>query len=297
VWSSGTVALLPPSADQRYYASAYGRFNTADRLASSAMAGDPGSWNRYAYVGGDPVNRKDPKGLCSQDIDYNWWDDDEVPEGDFSGVMYPGNCTDSPVWVSWANSMAPGSVSLNGSPYYPGGDDGADDADSTGVPGPAGNWLIIAQELWAAYQTDLTALEKPKCADLFGAKSGIDPYALLTDLFYGIGNRGSITIGDIPPSGPNLVTSANTTPGVSSNSQTGQTSNTAYILINDLAGVFVNGTASFPATAQNQAITLLHELGHAVWDIFGGGSSQIKPDHNKPGTSLDNTWKVKRKCF
>jgi hypothetical protein len=105
------------------------------------MAGDPGSWNRYAYVGGDPVNRKDPKGLCSQDIDYNWWDDDEVPEGDFSGVMYPGNCTDSPVWVSWANSMAPGSVSLNGSPYYPdgGGDGGSggstdDDSPPVGTP-------------------------------------------------------------------------------------------------------------------------------------------------------------------
>jgi RHS repeat-associated protein len=109
-------------ADQRYYASSYGRFNTADRLASSAMAGDPGSWNRYSYAGGDPINRSDPKGLCSQDIDYNWWDDDQVPEGDFSGVMYPGNCTDSPVWVSWANSMAPGSVSLNGSPFYPAGD-------------------------------------------------------------------------------------------------------------------------------------------------------------------------------
>jgi len=122
-------------ADQRYYASSYGRFNTADRLASSAMAGDPGSWNRYSYAGGDPINRSDPKGLCSQDIDYNWWDDDEVPEGDFSGVMYPGNCTDSPVWVAWANSMAPGSVSLNGSPYYPGG---GDDGDDSG--GPDSGW-------------------------------------------------------------------------------------------------------------------------------------------------------------
>lgn len=35
-------------ADQRYYASSYGRFNTADTLASSAVAKDPGTWNRYA---------------------------------------------------------------------------------------------------------------------------------------------------------------------------------------------------------------------------------------------------------
>src|SRR5437879_584324 len=38
------------STDQRFYASTYGRFNTADPYRASAGAGDPGSWNRYAYV-------------------------------------------------------------------------------------------------------------------------------------------------------------------------------------------------------------------------------------------------------
>jgi hypothetical protein len=262
------------------------------------MAGDPGSWNRYAYVGGDPVNRKDPKGLCSQDIDYNWWDDDQVPEGDFSGVMYPGNCTDSPVWVSWANSMAPGSVSLNGSPYYPGGggdsSGGEDYSESTGIPGAGGggSLLNIATELWVAYETDLAALTKPKCADLFGAKSGVNPAVLLADLYRGIGNRGSITIGDIPPEYPGQVINATTSGSVVNGV------NWATIEINDLAGVFVNGTSSFPATPQNQAITLLHELGHAVWNIFGDGSTKIKKDGGKnPGPSLDNTWQVKTKCF
>jgi len=37
-----------------------GRFMTADPLASSASGNDPGSLNRYAYVGGDPANRVDP---------------------------------------------------------------------------------------------------------------------------------------------------------------------------------------------------------------------------------------------
>ena len=49
-------------ADQRYYASGYGRFNTADQYQASAGPGDPGTWNRYAYVGGDPVNFADPGG-------------------------------------------------------------------------------------------------------------------------------------------------------------------------------------------------------------------------------------------
>ena len=56
-------------ADQRFYASTYGRFNTPDPyMASGAASGstdnpnDPVSWNRYAYTGGDPVNRLDPIG-------------------------------------------------------------------------------------------------------------------------------------------------------------------------------------------------------------------------------------------
>ena len=50
-------------ADQRFYASSYGRFNTPDQ-ASSATVSDPGSWNRYTYTLGDPVNGNDPNGLC-----------------------------------------------------------------------------------------------------------------------------------------------------------------------------------------------------------------------------------------
>jgi hypothetical protein len=43
--------------------SSVGRFNTVDPYQASAGAGDPGSWNRYAYVGGDPVNFGDWSGL------------------------------------------------------------------------------------------------------------------------------------------------------------------------------------------------------------------------------------------
>jgi RHS repeat-associated protein len=50
-------------ADQRYYASAVGRFLTADPYAASAGAEDPGSWNRYGYVEGDPLNFNDAQGL------------------------------------------------------------------------------------------------------------------------------------------------------------------------------------------------------------------------------------------
>jgi len=57
-------------ADQRYYASTYGRFNTPDPSRRSAKAGNPLSWNRYAYTLGDPVNGNDPKGLDDDDDEY-----------------------------------------------------------------------------------------------------------------------------------------------------------------------------------------------------------------------------------
>jgi RHS repeat-associated protein len=54
-------------ADQRYYAGTLGgRFLTPDPYEASGGASEPGSWNRYPYVGGDPVNFRDSRGL--------WWE-------------------------------------------------------------------------------------------------------------------------------------------------------------------------------------------------------------------------------
>jgi hypothetical protein len=38
-------------------------------MLSSGGAGEPGSWNRYPYVGGDPVNWKDSSGLSISSAD------------------------------------------------------------------------------------------------------------------------------------------------------------------------------------------------------------------------------------
>ncbi|QOY91370.1 RHS repeat-associated core domain-containing protein [Paludibaculum fermentans] len=57
-------------AQNRYYASSWGRFTTADPYRASGGAGNPGSWNRYAYVEGDPVNHIDPKGLQAMNPGY-----------------------------------------------------------------------------------------------------------------------------------------------------------------------------------------------------------------------------------
>jgi len=64
-------------AMNRYYMSTWGRFTTADPYRASGRPGDPGSWNRYSYVQGDPVNYYDPLGLqlagpgfCSAEYSY-----------------------------------------------------------------------------------------------------------------------------------------------------------------------------------------------------------------------------------
>jgi RHS repeat-associated protein len=59
-------------ADQRYYANNFGRFTSPDPYqannGASGDTGDPGSWNRYSYTRGDPINRFDPMGLADFSI-------------------------------------------------------------------------------------------------------------------------------------------------------------------------------------------------------------------------------------
>ena len=94
------------------------------------------------------------------------------------------------------------------------------------------------------------------------------------------------------------VTSATTTGvGIATvsigNDGTMLTVNTGVVikLDNTSAGAsFVSGTT------YDQAITLLHELGHAYWDLYGPGTSTIKPDGTNTKASMANTNRVERVC-
>jgi RHS repeat-associated protein len=65
-------------ANQRYYASQFGRFMTADPYIGSANLMRSLSWNRYVYVEGDPINLNDPSGLnlakteCGTSGGFGW---------------------------------------------------------------------------------------------------------------------------------------------------------------------------------------------------------------------------------
>ncbi len=54
-------------ANNRYHQPGMGRFMSPDPYAASGGPSEPGSWNRYAYTRGDPVNRGDPSGLDDQE--------------------------------------------------------------------------------------------------------------------------------------------------------------------------------------------------------------------------------------
>jgi RHS repeat-associated protein len=59
-------------AGARYYSNVYGRFFGADPGGiATANPNNPSSWNRYAYVGGDPVNHADPRGLDWLSCDFD----------------------------------------------------------------------------------------------------------------------------------------------------------------------------------------------------------------------------------
>ncbi len=77
---------LRTCADQRYYSPNLGRFHSPDPGGiATANPRDPSSWNRYAYVQGDPVNRFDPKGLYAALPSCYWNEDDPECADDGSG--------------------------------------------------------------------------------------------------------------------------------------------------------------------------------------------------------------------
>jgi RHS repeat-associated protein len=83
-------------AMNRYYSSQHGRFLTADPALATNAPVLPQNWNRYAYVGGDPVNKTDPRGLCSPNDDPPCYSvtgtarGDPTPSGGTRGSGDPG---------------------------------------------------------------------------------------------------------------------------------------------------------------------------------------------------------------
>jgi RHS repeat-associated protein len=84
-------------AEQRYYSSTLGRFMSPDPYEKSAHLANPNSWNRYAFVSNDPINRTDPHGLNDGNSAYNSISWDMTSRHSFSNGNMPSNS-------GWKNS-------------------------------------------------------------------------------------------------------------------------------------------------------------------------------------------------
>jgi RHS repeat-associated protein len=263
-YRDGTTGL--DYAKNRYYSSILGRFMTADPYMATASGAnnpaDPGSWNRYAYAGNDPVNFSDPSGLF-----YG------CPSGDWAacgGGTDPGTGTgtstfDPTLW-NFVTHFSP----------------------SPETPKPPK--ITQAQKNAAKKEYDATrndtlqvvksALSDSDCRGLFG--SGADPYAVLSDVLQGSGHYanfrevywtpdsdGNITYGEVIKVPMFKASFRLNLIGWASNVDNGNTNQNAE--------------------------TLLHELGH-VFSAVGYGSS-IKQDIFGSKNSQYNDWLIDKDCF
>ena len=95
-------------AYHRHFVALAGRFLSSDPYEASGGAAEPGSWNRYPYVGGDPVNFHDPRGLQSETPP------DERAFCNFNGVTFGFSCDwrHPRVARSTSTSLTPASKSM-----------------------------------------------------------------------------------------------------------------------------------------------------------------------------------------
>jgi RHS repeat-associated protein len=118
----------------RYYSNGFGRFMTPDPSMRSAHPTLPQSWNRYPYVGGDPVNHFDPSGLTTCDENGDNCYDSVTVNGDTGEVTWSdlnyltpqsglGNYWDAQYttiiaqWQAFQSELAKAYASANGCPF------------------------------------------------------------------------------------------------------------------------------------------------------------------------------------
>jgi len=248
---------------------------TPDPYMASVGAGDPGSWNRYAYTRGDPINRKDPRGTCDQSAD------------DDKSVTVCGDDDDDD------NTGGPGGGGGSSNPTQqtpgPGGGGSGGSTNGARIPG--------AQTLADA------ALGQDKCAAIFGTPPPLGsgwfgsgptptPTQILDSIIAG-GTYGSISFTNAGSTG--FV--AQTDPSLTSVRLilgTGQIVYTNFtVLINTALNPGTNMWNSGSAT--DNATTLLHELGH-ILDFMGWTGGQFVNDDSDASVNLANTKLIQDNC-
>ena len=270
-------------ADQRYYSSAPGRFLTPDphRATTGSVnnPADPGSWNRYAYTRGDPINRFDPRGLADCGGGDLSGVCDMTAEGDNVGAAELEGYDENGAAI--INPLPTGVTSANGTPDPQGGGTGTI-INISNLSTSSGRAIQVQNELrWlkeAIAQDD-------KCSKwLAGSGQAID---------YMLGNN---------PTGAMMVGvgsfSDATTNAVAGTNGTNLTPGSMLITVK-VDGAFFNSNVSagygLPSwitggSAAAQGEILLHELAHDV-----GASGFINGDLS-PADQTKNHQMVMDNC-
>ena len=254
-------------ANQRYYASGSGRFMTADPSKGVGLA-DPGSWNKYAYVGGDPANFADPSGLnrlmCDVYTDF--------------GCAGPGrNGTPGVGWV--INGLyGPEGWTIGGVGFLPGTPAGPGDP----IGGGGGGGSSISGEEVAGkplgFNGASTDLAKPDCYKMFGFASAADAQKSFSSINFQNKSMGNLEIQNepdgtktlsptTPPAatgaiGGNTITLNGDVNWVNLSNVTAQNITTNQTEQLDFLAVWNNALKTNMTTSQLTALVLLHEFSH-----------------------------------
>jgi RHS repeat-associated protein len=253
-------------ADQRYYATGAGRFMTADPYRASAGASEPGSWNRYAYVQGDPTNWYDPLGLMRAA---------PAKDGDGGGGGGPGpNPSTEP-------SSLPESSDADG-----GGGGGGGSGSQSSVQITVANLAKEGEQylrVQDAFARTLANLD-PEFEKFLNSGGG-NVRSYVSDLF----THDLVAVGN-GPSG--IAAFTNITGTNIPDGYAAMVFNTSSaFFIGGLAPTFrVNNGRIVGGTARAQAFIILHELAHAV------AASGFKPDYGNSAAGRDNDNMINSQC-
>jgi RHS repeat-associated protein len=267
-------------ADQRYYGAGMGRFMTPDPGFNSNAVVLPGNWNRYGYVGGDPINKTDPRGLCSPEDNppcYSVTGTGEGPTGTggtgFGGIGGSGACpSNDSKYVDDGCIPSPGGLGGGG-----------------GAPG-----AIMIAERGAADR-----LFNPDCAGLFLAPDANTAAnrKLLSNQLDTIEDRGLIRKIDptaLPSGGNPNIPGFTTGPDGLIYLVSGGAFFTGLV-----DGKPLGGFAAGMSLTDFQQLVIIHEFLH--WDDIAGpdasGQKYTLPNGDKVKGSAGISKEIKTKCF
>jgi RHS repeat-associated protein len=247
-------------ADQRYYASNFGRFMSPDPYrANNGSSGDPRdtkSWNRYAYVEGDPINFGDPQGLYIL-----------VPI--FQGNIGGGGCGAIFDIAADPESESPGGTDCLFQNFP---------VPSFAASGGGQGGITPAEVAYLnkALNAALAALNSPDCQAVYNTShtGTLTPRQVLQSMSYWGGLSGGTApgffVGDIQ-FGPQDGLYGTTTPG----GYMGGSWTIGIITLNSNAA---DAGYFFSQNLLEDANTILHELGHVFANVAGLGGSLIVND-------------------